>query len=434
MTEYTPLDTLYLWWLGDPTRPVLIGNLGMVRATRGVSLRYAPGWLHAGFPLSEDLPLVDAEFLPLGQETAAGAVDDARPDRWGERVIRVLDKPARLSLMEFLYFAGDERFGALGVSTSPDQHLPRRMGPLPLLADVAQIDMLVKKVAAGEPVPANLRRLIEPGVSMGGARPKALVAIDGEPWVLKFAEPSDDLDMPLIEHAAMTLAVKANIRVATTQPIQLARGHAVAVKRFDRMHVNGDVRRRHALSANVALKAAGEALGYPELAQLLRRRGVAESALGRARSESAPSRAESESATNRAQMAELFRRMVFNILIDNTDDHEKNHALLMTDRGAYELSPAFDVLPSGQALGYQQMRVGTDMADSTIANALSEHTQFGLKLAEAESQVRQVVAVVADWKRHFAAVGVRAADVESLAQQVDRPFLADQRRAWGGAG
>ena len=106
----------------------------------------------------------------------------------------------------------------------------------------------------------------------------------------------------------------------------------------------------------------------------------------------------------------------------------------MTDRGEYELSPAFDVLPTGHALGYQQMRVGADMADATLANALSEHGQFGLKRDEAESHVRQVVAVVSGWKAHFAAAGVRAADVESLAQQVDRPFLADQRRAWGGAG
>ena len=413
---YQPVDTLYLWWMGDPARPMLIGELGMVRTTRGVCLRYAAHWLAAGFPLSEDLPLIDnTEFLPSDKDRAAGAVDDARPDRWGERVIRFLDKPARLSLMEYLYFAGDERFGALGVSASKDQYLPRRLGPLPELADVAQIDELVKKVSAGEPVPAQQRRLIAPGVTMGGARPKALIDVGGEQWVLKFSEPGEYIDMPLIEHATMTLASRAGICVALTQPIALARGHAVAVKRFDRDPVGSHGRRRHALSANVALKAAGQDLGYPELAQVLRRRGVAQSSLGR------------------AQMAELFRRMVFNIVIDNTDDHEKNHVLLMNDRGEYVLSPAFDVLPSGQALSYQQMRVGVDMADSTIANALSEHPQFGLKRDDAEAQVRQVVAVAAGWKDHFASLGVRAADIESLGHQIDRPFLADQRRAWGGA-
>src|SRR6185503_21068144 len=130
---YEPTDRLYLWLLTRPSEPVLVGELKLVRTTQGVSLEYAPDWLQRGFPLSEDLPLASGEFLPLERATAAGAVDDARPDRWGERVIRFVDKPARLSLLEYLFFAGDERFGALGVSTSPDRYLPRRLGPLPAL-------------------------------------------------------------------------------------------------------------------------------------------------------------------------------------------------------------------------------------------------------------------------------------------------------------
>jgi serine/threonine-protein kinase HipA len=126
-------------------------------------------------------------------------------------------------------------------------------------------------------------------------------------------------------------------------------------------------------------------------------------------------------------MQELFRRMVFNILIDNTDDHEKNHVLLMTDSGEYELSPVFDVLPSGHALGYQQMRVGSEAADSTLENALSECGQFGLKKKEAVEQVRAVCSVVSRWKAHFARAGVAAMDIESLSEQIDRPFLLDQR-------
>ena len=372
ISAYQPVDTLYLWWTGDPARPVLIGELGMVRASRGVSLRYAASWRATGFPLSEDLPLVDTEFLPSAKDTAAGAVDDARPDRWGERVIRLLDKPPRLSLMEYLYFAGDERFGALGVSTSPDRYLPRHLGPLPELADVAQIDELVKKLAAGEPVPAAQRRLIAPGVTMGGARPKALLNIGGAQWVLKFSEPGEYLDTPLIEHAAMTLAARAQIRVATTQAITLARGHALAVKRFDRSGAGDGSRRRHALSANVALKAAGEGLGYPELAQLLRRRGVAESSLGR------------------AQMAEVFRRMVFNILIDNTDDHERNHGFLYD--GGWRLAPAFDISSQTTGLGYQAMIVGAENTNATLGNALSECGRFGLAHDDAQEMLTGLIA------------------------------------------
>jgi serine/threonine-protein kinase HipA len=126
-------------------------------------------------------------------------------------------------------------------------------------------------------------------------------------------------------------------------------------------------------------------------------------------------------------MRELFRRMVFNILIDNTDDHEKNHVLLVTDAQQYELSPAFDVLPSGQALGYQQMRVGAQEAESTLDNALSMSSLFALKKNEAIREVRAVVSVVERWKERFVALGVSARDIETYAEQIDRPFLHEQR-------
>ena len=406
--NYQPGDSLYLWWLGRPERPLFVGELRMARQTKGVSLLYGDAWLQSGFALSEDLPLIKREFFPVDKETAAGAVDDARPDRWGERVIRLLDKPARLAVLDFLFYAGDERFGALGVSVSPDQYLARGMGPLPLLADAQEIERLIGQILAGEPIDEHQRRLIAPGATLGGARPKALLNVDGQAWLLKFNEPFEPIDTPMVEHATMTLAEQAGIRVAGTMPVKIRQGHALAVKRFDR----GEGLRRHALSANVALKAAGQALAYPELAQWLRRRGVASGGL------------------NREHMKELFRRMVFNILIDNTDDHEKNHVLLMADSGEYELSPAFDVLPSGQALGYQQMRVGASGADSTLANALSECDQFGMKKTEATDQMKKVCAAVADWKAHFARTGVLANDIDSLAGQIDRPFLRDQRRDW----
>jgi len=400
-------DALYLWWLADPGAPVLVGELNLVRAARGVSLRYADPWLAAGFALSEDLPLMATEHLPEQKDRAVGAVDDARPDRWGERVIRVIDRPPRLSLLEYLYFAGDDRFGALGVSSSATSYLPRSGGPLPSLDDAEQVQALVLKVLANEPVAPEQRRLISPGGSMGGARPKALLEIDGAQWVVKFGA-GDPVDLPLVEHAAMSLARRAAIRTATTRPIPLIGGHAVAVGRFDRSKTV----RFHCLSAKVALEAAGEALGYPELAQLLRRRGVV------------------DGGAHLRQMAELFRRMVFNILIDNTDDHEKNHALIINDAQQYELSPAFDVLPTGQALGVQQMRVGSDEGDATLDNALSECELFGLSRDAAAKQIRQVIAVVDNWIDALRDCGVTRGDIDLLAEQIDRSFLIDQRRAF----
>ncbi|WP_431047658.1 type II toxin-antitoxin system HipA family toxin [Roseateles sp. L2-2] len=408
--DYEPTDMLWLWELTNASSPRLIGELRLVRSLKGVSLTYANAWLNHGFALSEDLRLDKGEILPAEKETAVGAVDDARPDRWGERVIRFLDRPKRLSVLDYLYYAGHERFGALGVSTSPDVYLPRRFGPLPQLADVATMEDLARRILVGEPVDEANRRLIAPGVTLGGARPKGLINIDGHQWVVKFSEPGEDFDMPLVEHATMTLCALAGIEVAETRAIRMPQGNAVAVRRFDR---SGD-RRLHAMSANVALKAMKAELGYPELAQLLRRRGGTGD--GRAME----------------QMRELFRRMVFNILIDNTDDHEKNHVLLNTQGGELRLSPAFDVLPSGQALGYQQLRVGTEGHDATIDNAMTEARLFGLKDHDASAEVARVARVVAGWKEHFRKTGVASRDIDMLAQQIDRPHLASQRAAHGG--
>jgi serine/threonine-protein kinase HipA len=405
--SYAAADRLYLWLLTQPEQPVLIGQLNLVRSNQGVSLHYAQSWLQRGFALSEDLPLIDQEFLPAEKGTAVGAVDDARPDRWGEHVIRFIDKPPRLSLLEFLYFAGDDRFGALGVTTSGDTYLPRKLGPLPTLADADELQAIVRKVLANEPVPAAQQRLLSPGVSFGGARPKALVSIGGEQWVIKFSA-GDPADVPLIEHATMTLAAKARIHTAPTQAVRLTDGHAVAIRRFDRRGGN----RLHSLTAYVALRAAAVRYGYPELAQLLRRRGV------------------TDHDSYLADMRELFRRMVFNILIDNTDDHEKNHALLMTDAQQYALAPAYDVLPSGQALGFQQMRIGDAEADSTIENALSQSRLFALDAKQAVKEVRAVARVVDTWREHFKSKGVSRHDLDLYAQQIDRPFLKDQRQEY----
>src|SRR5579862_10000074 len=145
---YQPTDILYLWFLAEPSQPVPIGELNLVRSTQGASLRYMDDWLRQGFPLSEDLPLIEQEFLPPERGTAAGAVDDARPDRWGERVIRFIDKPKRLSLLEYLYFAGDDRFASLGVSTLEQTSRPRRLVRLPKLEDSNQIHELIRRVQA----------------------------------------------------------------------------------------------------------------------------------------------------------------------------------------------------------------------------------------------------------------------------------------------
>lgn len=163
-------DDLYLWFLGEPAVPRYIGQLRLVDAGKGVSLQYGAEWLARGFPLSEDLVLTDTEQLPRWKGMAVGAIDDARPDRWGERVIQYLGKPARLSLMEYLYYAGDDRFGALGVSTESAVYAPRPTSPLPRLKQAQHLSEVVHKVSARAPVSVLERQMLTAGGSFGGGQ------------------------------------------------------------------------------------------------------------------------------------------------------------------------------------------------------------------------------------------------------------------------
>ena len=363
--------------------------------------------MHAGFALSEDLPLRDIEQLPTRRDHAAGAVDDARPDRWGETVIARLERPPRLTVLDYLWYAGHERFGALGVSRHADHYAPHAPAPLPSFADAPALASIVARVQAGESLDARARRLIAPGRTMGGMRPKALIAMDDAQWVLKFGEAGDPFDSPLVEHATLTLAARAGIRVPETRVLPLPTGHALAVRRFDR----DGTARLHAQSADVALHAAGQPLSYPALARLLRRLGPADAAL------------------READRHELFRRMVFNLLMDNTDDHEKNHALLMDDTAALRLSPAFDIVPTGTGLGYQALAIGERDGDATIDNALSDCAAFGRTRVQAVAEARRVADVVAAWRTHFASCGVSAKDIERLSLTLDCDRLRGERAA-----
>lgn len=418
------LDDLHLWYLADPDRPQYVGALKLMAAGKGVSLRYSQAWLAHGFALSEDLPLVDTEFLPPGRfsadaQRAVGAVDDARPDRWGEKVIRFVDRPQRLSLMEYLYYAGDDRFGALGVSTAASEYKPRVAGPLPRLEDAQQLSEVAAKIEAAEPLTDLEAKIIAGGGSpLGGAKPKALITIDGEQWVIKFFN-HEPVDTPLVEHATMALAAIAGITVAQTRVIDLVGLHALAIRRFDR----DQGRRVHSISAGTAIRAATATgqeprMGYPELARILRRVGVAQDQV------------------NQHDARELFTRMVFNILMDNTDDHEKNHSLLVInafENGRYKLAPAYDVLPSNSGQGYQEFVCGARGQDSTLRNAMSECEAFGLQPAEAAAEVVRVIAVVDTWKTHFAQMGVTQRDIENIARQVDGDYLIGQRSGFSPA-
>jgi serine/threonine-protein kinase HipA len=408
---YVPQDTLHVWALVKPAAPTLVGELRLSELVPDcATFAYDNAWWN--FPLSEDLPLVPGQTFSAGERgSAPGAIDDARPDRWGERIIRQIERPARLSVLEMLLFAGDDRFGALGVSVSAERYSPRRLGPYPVLDDLVRLSAAVEDVQTQAPISAELQRLIQPGVTLGGARPKALLQTDAGPCVVKFSELDDAVDTPLVEHATMTLAALAGMHVAKTAVLPLpprhgrAR-HALTIERFDRMGKY----RLHCLSAKTLLRAARLPESYGALATVLLRLGH-------------PDR-------QGAMREELFRRMVFNILMDNTDDHERNHSVRLTFDGYHELTPAYDVVPSLQNLGYQAMVVGRDGAASSLDNALTELSEFGIKRARAIQLIQQVARTVNGWEAHFTQMDVSATDLDILRASIDRDALRHQRQAY----
>ena len=409
---YIPQDQLYVWALLNPAAPTLVGEVSLSRLVADcATFSYAPGWWN--LPLSEDLPMVAGQTFSAGEKnTAPGALDDARPDRWGERIIRHIDRPARLSILEMLLFAGDDRFGALGISISAEQYIPRHLGPYPQLADVARLAAAMEDVQTQAPISAEIKRLIQPGVTLGGARPKALLQTDAGPCIIKFSELDDTVDTPLIEYATMTLAAKAGLYVAQTGVLRIpprhgkAR-HALTIERFDRIGPY----RVHCLSAKTALRAAGLPESYGALATILLRLGHPDRQV--------------------AMREELFQRMVFNILMDNTDDHERNHSIsLNLADGYYDLTPAYDVVPSLQNLGYQALIVGSTGTESSLENALTEINEFGIKKPRAIALMRQVAVVVDQWTEHFRQLGVCPADMDQLAASIDRDALRWQRQAF----
>ena len=416
VTDQPSPDRLYAWMLRDPQNPRLVGEI--TRQNNGdVGLTYDPSWLETGVALSDDMPLVAQTWTPVHhtarQPGAPGALDDARPDRWGEKVIRYLYKPGA-SVFDNLYFAGDERFGAMGVSTSSRAYMPFMARSLPRLEDASDLNAAIQIIESGVgELQAQQRALLATSGSLGGAKPKAAIAIEGEEWVLKFYN-GEPFDLPLVEHATMTLAHKAGLQVAPTLPVRLQGEHAVAVKRFDRHHGG----RVHCLSACTLLRSElpegmEPEFGYPQLARALRR--------------------SADPRTLDAQLHELFRRMIFNILLANTDDHEKNHALLCHISGRtmkLELSPGYDMVPTGSGALEHQFMISDNSREPSLSEAMTVVDDFDLSPLDAANAILKIIAVVNDWQSHFRLVGVTERDITEIAALVDAPDLLAQRQSF----
>lgn len=384
-------NKLYVWvYLTDANSPSRCGEIDLVGG-RFCRFSYAREWLENGkaFPLSPDLPLRAGEFEPPSGLDIHPIFEDAAPDAWGRRVIDKIHNPRRRSHIDYLALAGENRIGALGFSWSPDAYVSPATDQFNQ-ADLAELMAAAKAIEDRLPVSERMMRFLRPGSNVGGARPKALIRNNNTSWIAKFEADGDIVDVAAVEYASQELAARCGIETPSAQLIPVRGRNVLLVKRFDRAP---DGSRIHFASARTMLLAQGNSsqdMSYWALAETARKL----------------------SAKPKEDCLQVFRRMIFNVLIENTDDHEKNHAFLFGADG-WRLAPAYDVQPQLQGVGYQQLLLGKTGHEASLSNALSEVGRFMLTQSEASHQVDIMIDMLLDWKDVFRNCGVSDQDIDA---------------------
>lgn len=351
------------------------------------------------------MPLADMEF---SGRALFSALRDAAPDRWGRKVLGLMAgrAPGTLSEFEVLTAAHHpQRMGALAFGPTPDGPaslapwatgdafcmVPEDLGRVAAIVarvDEVEDDEELDAVRSGMPEDAFLAALAS-SLSLGGARPKAMVTVDGTSCIAKFSKRGDPWREPVVEHATMTLAARCGIMVASTRLMELDGHFVLLVERFDRLSGGS----RHVISGFTVTGAEedGDWGSYQNLAEQARRLGDADSG------------------------PEIFRRMAFNALCSNRDDHLRNHAFFVS-RKAIAMTPAYDLVPS--AIRFRQwnlsLRCGLEGRAATRSNILSDVRPFGLSESEARRIWEEMRETAAGWREHFAGHGVTKREMEEL--------------------
>ena len=355
-----------------------------------------------------ELDPVELKLAPSVYETALqmgvfGAIRDASPDYWGRLVIQRHLGKSQLGEMDYLLLSPQDRPGALGFGLNEKPPAPVRDFNKTL--HLGELQSIAHRLAKDRPLRSQeaeqVEKLLLRGTTMGGARPKAVVEDDVGLWIAKFSHPKDTWNNARVERAMLVLAKSCGISVADSKVQTVAGKDVLLVKRFDRERTKAGYLKCRMVSALTLLGAEESPLltrekwSYVRLAEELRR----------------------VSAEPRKDAIELFRRMCFNALISNTDDHPRNHAILARSR-AWRLSPAYDLTPSTPvSIEHRDlaMTVGDLGRYANAQNLLSQRRRFLLGEAEAQKIVADTEACVAKtWYNVARGEGVTPADCKKI--------------------
>ncbi len=369
------------------------------KARESASFEYDKKWLEhpEKFSLEPALKLTEGAFHTTERMSLFGAIGDSAPDRWGRLLMRraetaraKIENRASTTLFEIDYLLGvndEARQGALRFSQEPLESTflkPKHPMSIPPLLYLPKLLSATERFIEHDESAEDLKLLLAPGSSLGGARPKALVRDqNGSLAIAKFPRKDDEFNVVLWEALALSLASKAGIRVSSWHLEYVLEKPVLLIKRFDR----NKEERIPFLSAMSMLGAQdNEQHSYIEMAYALAQNGAAPE----------------------EDMAELWRRIIFSIMISNTDDHLRNHGFLYERSKGWRLSPAYDMNPTPIEVKARVLTTAIDFDDSSasLETALKVAQHFRLSKEKASMIIKEVADAVKQWKKVASALGL----------------------------
>lgn len=388
------------------------------RGRESVTFEYHPDWISHGvaFALEPSLSLGQGIFHPGGAKEIFGSIGDSSPDTWGRRLMQRSERrqavkegrsPRTLQEADFLLGVTDfSRLGALRFKRPKDDAFQKPIGEgVPGFIQLGRLLESAQRIERDEETDEDLALIFAPGSSLGGARPKAsVIDAHGHLAIAKFPKESDEYSLETWEHIALILADRAGIRIPRHE-LQQVGGRPVLISwRFDR----SDEIRTPFLSAMSLLQLKdGDRGSYPEIVDELARHGA---------------RAGEDA-------AELFRRMVFNILISNVDDHLRNHGFLWAGREGWVISPAYDLNPTPTDLKARILttNISIDEGTCSIELARDQATLFGLSSKQASEIIADVGKAVAEWRTVAQTLGQSKVQIDRMASAFEHDDLEEAR-------
>lgn len=381
------MKTAPVWaWLNGSTTPVLAGILSRDEFTGAGTFKYEANYLATGGRALDpgQLHHLDAKrpiaIRAADREGVPGIIADAGPDAWGRRVL-AQDLGYEPDALDALIHTADDGAGNLAVGELKDK--PATEG-----LDLIELAAAIERRQGG--LPQKSKRLVDqvlsPDTALGGAKPKATTLVDGFPWIAKFPERGDPLNLPYHEAAALHMAGRLGLNCATVVVHPLPQKRSVLlVKRFDRLANGARIPFASGLTLlGPAAQVIGPARTYLKLASALKKWA--------------------RQPDSARVLPELWERIAYNALVGNVDDHPRNHAVLF-EEGAWRLSPMFDVVPAfhfmdkaGLAMPFLSLSPTRVTAAVTAANLVRCAPSYGLLTEVAHARlIAMARAIQAEW-------------------------------------